>query len=83
MRVREFFVPTAPGVGAVSGMIMHEAARDEVVRREVSGGENDPIGLDGLAAGEHELRTSAARCDVNDLVVNRGNLDSTRPGQGL
>ncbi len=53
------------------------------MRREVPRGENDSIHLQWIAAFQDELRTTSVRGDIQDLVVDRLNLDPARSGQGL
>ena len=64
-------------------MLVHGARRDQVVRREVPRGENDPIRLQGVAALQDEMRAAAGRGHVEDLVVDQVDLDPARSGQGL
>ena len=64
-------------------MLVHGARGDQVVRREVPRGEKDPIRLQRVAALQDDLRATAGRGNVEDLVVDQINLYAARSGQGL
>ncbi len=53
------------------------------MRRKISGGENDSVCLNSLAAGKYDLGAAAGRCNVNDFVFDRVDLHPSRTGQGL
>ena len=64
-------------------MLVHGVRRDHVVRREVPGGEDDPIRLQGVAALQDEPAHPARRSHVEDLDVDELELHPARSGQGL